>query len=345
MKKLYTLLSLVILLPVYATAQTKMAKNDSLKAKYLEEATKIVVDVDDLADQLSVFVSQLKSSDPFNSEQWNKIDGFLGNIQTNMNKMQAIPLYDYLKAADQHNFNAEYYHFKIQAKLVNSSLAPFKKYIADTVYTAQIDHAETRIEHFLSATANFKQYLQSLGTVSQNDVLLAINSLRQYIDSLNSRFQRPAGKKDSCRCQPDTTARRRLDSIRRNLDSVRATITPVTISYRRYAFFTDYNDNMFGLAYQQMIGGPGTLNRGNYFGLEILIPIASDIVKKPGGFLLYGLRDNKLLLQAGAGYLKNNQVTEHISWKAGLVYTPRKFGLGFCYSPLTGAGIQLAYRW
>lgn len=66
-------------------------------------------------------------------------------------------------------------------------------------------------------------------------------------------------------------------------------------------------------------------------------------LSNPGLFLMYGLRDRKLLLQAGVGYFKGGK-QQDVSWMGGVMYFPKKFGIGAAYSPLTGAGLQIAIR-
>lgn len=66
-------------------------------------------------------------------------------------------------------------------------------------------------------------------------------------------------------------------------------------------------------------------------------------LKDPGLFLMYGLRDSKLLLQAGIGYFKDGK-EQDVSWMGSLMYIPQKFGIGASYSPLTGLGLQIAIR-
>lgn len=69
----------------------------------------------------------------------------------------------------------------------------------------------------------------------------------------------------------------------------------------------------------------------------------STTLKDPGGFIIYGLRDRKLMLQAGIGYF-NGGKAQNVSWIGGALYFPQKLGLGLSYSPLTGIGLQVAFR-
>lgn len=75
---------------------------------------------------------------------------------------------------------------------------------------------------------------------------------------------------------------------------------------------------------------------------EIIIPFNSDRTKHPGCFLLGGIQEKKLLFQFGIGWLENQ--SNDVSWKSLLSYFPGKIGFSLQYSPLTGFGSGITYR-
>ncbi|GAA3975139.1 hypothetical protein [Mucilaginibacter dorajii] len=360
MKKYILLSTFTILLPTFVFA-TKPITKDSLLKKVIQH----VVNIDDITNQLSVFVvNHLKTTEKLGSSNWNTINNHLYKIGLQMDSLQDIPLYDSLKTTDQHNFRSADNNFHDQYVLMDSTLNPLSGYTNKILYAVQIDYVEERIDHFLTVTGNFKLYLQSLipNTPAKNI------DWGKLIDSLLKKNM-PVCKTDTC-CNIVKGLKKTADSLLR-IEKSQTDNTP----YKQYVQASAYTGNVFGVAYFHHIGKPGKAKENNYIGFEFVVPASSTVVGKPGGFLMYGLSEGKLLLQAGIGYLTINptinnisvssltpdgsqtpqttlsgsavstQNRENISWKAAALYSPHKLGLGVSYSPLTKAGVQLSYRW
>jgi hypothetical protein len=368
MKK-YILLTVISLLLSFYVFASPINKRDSLKNIYLHKITTYLVTIDGVTDNLSVYVTHLSKDKKFPKQEWLDIKSKLDSIKTNMAFIHLVPLDTVIDIANISNFRSEYKHFRDAHDLMNNTLTPFNSYVEkDTVYAAQIDYMLTRIERFLTVTGNFKLYLQSLipNTPTKNI------DLGKLIDSLLKKNM-PVCKTDTC-CNIVKAQTKTTDSLLQIELRIEESQTDNTL-YKQYVQASAYTGNVFGVAYFRHVGKPGKAKENNYIGFEFVVPASSTVVGKPGGFLMYGLSEGKLLLQAGIGYLTINPTTnnisistltpdgnqtpqttlsgsavstqnrENISWKAAALYSPHKLGLGVSYSPLTKAGVQISYRW
>jgi len=353
MKKISLFFAFLVFLPVCLMAQTKTLIKVSKKDSLLQRMTRLVVDIDDNADRLSVYVTNsLKSAKPLKQEQWGQIAAYLMTIDGKLDSMVHVPLRDSLEKKDRHNFDSEYQHFVVQAGLMSETLAPFQDYVQkDTLYTAQIELAEARIERFLTASGNFKLYLISLSKtdISSVDLLQQITALQRTTDSLILASTSAIHKMDSVQQAhfqgiegKVSVVTGKTDSLKKKADTIKRALYRDTSDYSRSVMLSAYRDNVFGLIWFQRIGRAKPIIPGNYWGVELIFPTASPVTTSVGGFVLYGIRDDKILAEAGVGYLKSNISKEDIAWKAGMMYMPKKIGIGLSYSPLTSVCIQLA---
>jgi hypothetical protein len=193
-----------------------------------------------------------------------------------------------------------------------------------------IDYVVGAINSFITTTVDFKQYIQSLVPVVPDTLYDKINTIINAVEH--------------------------------------------TTNGNQYIIASGFNHNVFGLSYFHRIGGISKAKIISYLGVEVIGPVGSSTVrtsesqgtldlqkpgtitftslqvsssyaKNPGGYIIYGLRDSKLLLQVGVGYFETSAGNENVSWKCGLLYTPQNLGIGFTYSPLTSVGVQVAYKW
>jgi len=341
MKKLILIITIIMVLPIGLLAQdtigNKIAGDITQLKGYLNIADK-------QTNKLSIAVSKLNSSRPFMDTDWISISGLLEEIKMQMGNINKISLQKLLDNDDQANFGLEYNNFTFQEGRMYETLNSFSKSINDTLYTAQTDLMETKIEHFLTATGNFKQYLQSLIIITPEDLFKKIKTLTDSTDTMVTANKKHIDSLITYNEQQIPKIKKRIEKVQRKTDTIINLLKRDTLLINQYLTGAAYNDNVFGISYLRRIGSAKPVIPGNFWGLEFIMPISSVSVKNPGGFLLYGLRDDKILIEAGAGYLKTNMSREDVSWKAGLLYLPKKFGIGLSYSPLTNIGLQLAYN-
>jgi hypothetical protein len=236
-----------------------------------------------------------------------------------------------LKLAEPYrsDFSINFSNLKTQYGLMNKKIYDLISDPGDPVYAAQIDYTENSITSFISTLTNFRQYLLSLKPLKADDMFAKI---RKRLDTTDANV-------DSNACELMNS----ISDVKDKTDKIIKLLTPDTIA-RHYLVFSAYADAVFGLSYLMPVGKI-TDGARNCIGAEFLMPFDRSNAQSPGGFVLYGLRYDKLLLEAGAGYFKTTQTPENVSWKCGITYTAHKIGLGVEYSPLTKAGMMVSYRW
>ena len=113
---------------------------------------------------------------------------------------------------------------------------------------------------------------------------------------------------------------------------------------KQFFIVSAYQQTLFGLAYFHQFGRTHSNGTMDFAGAEYVATWASPKASAPAFFAYYGIRNRQVLVQAGLGYLARGKGNENISWKAGILYTPDTIGIGFSYSPLTKAGLEIAYK-
>lgn len=350
MKNIGLCIVVIICFPFTLLGQS-LSTIDSIRNVKIDAFIKSTESIDTYANRLSVFVTdKLLSGKVFEDKQWNEIHGFLKNIKDVTNKVKVDSVFE-SQSIKQMNLNAEFAHFEEQRSLMESVFLPFEKYKGRKLYQAQMNYAEARVQKFLVATANFKQYLNLLKISIVDDLMKKIRLRIDSTDVLIDINKHIICEIDEYQKDKMPKLKKNIDSVKRAVDSVNKKADTILIvlkgdqnPYKQYAIVSGYS-NVFGLAYLHSIGKSLDPKEGNFIGAELLLPVDARTATDIGGFLLYGLRYDKLLLQAGFGYLKNNNTMENTSWKVAALYTPHHFGIGASYSPLTKAGIQISYRW
>ena len=233
--------------------------------------------------------------------------------------------------------------FKDQFDDLDDALADVGRRLAEAKNDTSISsyeqgYLDNPVSRLLSVTAGFKQYLQLLIPPKPDELLPAImKQFKQTNDQIGENSSRIDDLKQLT-AREVKQVKDSLDTLDRKMDTMIGLLR-AGVSGKQYVLAGGYADNVFGTAYLHRV------TKSDYLGAELVFPVLSEHVPDAGAFLCYALRDNKLLPQAGLGYLKNTKTREDVSWKAGILYTPLRAGIGLSYSPLTGAGITLAYRW
>ena len=340
MKKIF--IWLILLMPAALFAQNRLIKSEP-KDTVINNLLKQIGNIDDMTNRLSSLISKLPSDNPLNDITSNEIRVEYGHILDSLKKLSLKQLIDSLRT-EKDNFNSQFYNFKLQDSIMNNTLFSFSAYTKYKLYAAQIDYAVTTVNRFLTTIGIFKQYVQSLIKVTPEDLLKKIKTLTDSTDTMVAANKKHIDSLITYNEQQIPRIKKRIEKVQRKTDTIINMLKRGTLFINQYLTGAAYTDNVFGISYLLRIGSAKPVIPGNFWGLEFIMPISSVSVKNPGGFLLYGLRDDKILIEAGAGYLKTNMSREDVSWKAGLLYLPKKFGIGLSYSPLTNIGLQLAYN-
>lgn len=207
----------------------------------------------------------------------------------------------------------------------------------ESIYYPQIASTKEAVNSLLLAVRNFKQEVQSLIPPVQD------HSLENIIAQLKG-IQKSQVIEKTTTDSLGTAINAQFLPIDGGLRKLGSMMQPDT-GGKQFLIAATYQQTLFGLAYFYRLGKVQANGTMNLAGVEYIATWASPKATAPAFFVYYGLRNRVLLLQAGLGYLAGGAGSDNISWKAGIVYTPGKIGIGFSYSPLTQAGMEIAYRW
>jgi hypothetical protein len=333
-----------IFLPLRLLASGSVQPPDTLKTCVFR-AAKILDTIDLYANNMAMHVGRLQTGRTVwykgcaraLTKDLTRISASSKALTKNLNSLVAL----FSVTANLPYFREQYGNFELQRHLLVEKIISLRRMDWQPIYSAQIDYTENGVINFITTTGNFKQYLQSLIPPVPDSLLIKI---RSRLDTTDNRV-------DSCLRQTWTLINNRTgklqDSIRlaNHKDDILIGLLEPHTNGRYFASLVAYDQSLFGLSFAARIGKTNAGATLNYLGAEILLPIASAKARDPGGSLFYGLRYDKLLLTAGAVYLRTTNSAENIAWKGSLLYTPGKVGIGLSYSPLTNIGLAVAYKW
>jgi hypothetical protein len=321
-------------------AQTHPAKiEDAIKA-----ATDNLDTIDGYANSLSKTVSSLSGGSNFDDKEGH-MQSDLNSIKKTIGKLDSLikDLYVFLGEPQKSACKQHFENFNFQYEFMNRKMETLINESNDPIYSAQIDYTENGITNFISATGNFREYLKTLIPIITVDLL---QKIKDRLDQTDSNIKRRAHKTDKLVIKKAELLADGIGSVGQKADKIISLLTPKLIEGRQFVGLTAYSRALFGLSYLHRVGKATSDSTVNHLGAELLLPFDKVNAKSPGAFILYGLRYDKILIEAGAGYFKNTRTNDNVSWKCGLLFVPAKtIGIGMAYSPLTGAGLQLAYRW
>lgn len=333
MKKIILLIAFVLMACTWVSAQ----KADSIAQKKTESARKLIDSLNHIYQvsiHLSNHIEAQKSGQVIDSRNRAHIDTdikdismLLGYFEKDVQKTHGLYTIEERSEISEQSEN-----LYLRDSLMNIILLTLSRKTTP-VYDVEMNSARNAITYFTTAIRYFKEYLQQFIPPIPNVMYDKINTIITLVS-------------------PKTDG-------------------------RQYLAVSAYSHNVFGLSYIHRIGNVTAAKVVSYLGVEVIGPVGTSTIRttkdttvsvfigqtgdtvtttlprpvtatyanKIGGYVIYGLRYDRILAQAGVGYFKTSTSQEDVSWKCGIVYTPGKFGIGFSYSPLTSAGIQLSYKW
>lgn len=343
MKIIYIVFTITLLMADNPSFSKTKSSPPTLK-ETIQKLTDNLDLIDKYANSLSENVSLLNSGANFEDKQGH-INEDLTNIKDIFEqlKLQMSVLYPFLEAIKTPVCMQHFKNFELQYKSMISKMATLIKQSNDPIYAAQIDYTGNGITNFISATSNFRQYLNSLIPVIPDDLLPKI---KERLNATDANVNRRTDDLHQFVFTETGALKKDISTVNSKADKIILLLSASKTTGTQFIGLTAYNSSVFGLSYLHRIGKVSSDSTVSHLGAEVLFPFDKANASNPGAFILYGLRYDKILIEAGAGYFKNSRTAENISWKCGLLFAPVKtIGIGASYSPLTRAGVQLAYKW
>jgi len=332
MKRLYLLLLLIGSYPLTMLAQSPAERIGQLKQVFEQ--------VDIQANELSRSISDISSESIFEETQWINLRAKLTLLDAQIRRVKNSDFRTRLRSYELRAYNAHLKDFDSRSKLMRTSINYFEDFVNEKLYQGQLSFTSSQVAAFITATANFKQFVISLMPVVPDNLLTKIKERIGETDKLIS-VGNDSGKAVS------QYVRKAIPQLGKDVNGVHNDTQDIlkllqpkpTAGIKALIAASAYSDAVFGTAFFEK------LRSSSFAGLEFIFPVHSAVVHNPGGFAYYGISGNGFFAQAGIGYLKSDKVRDNISWKAGALYKPAKVGFGLSYSPLTGAGLQLGISW
>lgn len=139
------------------------------------------------------------------------------------------------------------------------------------------------------------------------------------------------------------TVSNRTQYTRKKLIGIDTLLRYQDVNKTKYASASAFADGLYSLSFTKIKYKDKAILFSRVYTAEFIFPLNSQNIINPGLFGSAGFYYKRFVLQAGLGFVDTKEY-QNVSWKGSIDFLSDNQGLGFSYSPLTGAGVRLSLR-